>query len=240
MSAGGVDAIVLAGGLGTRLRPLVSELPKPMAPVSGRPFLELLLEYWISQGVRRFILSIGHLAEKIVSHFGDSWRGADIAYARESQPLGTGGGLLLAAAGAHTEDVLVLNGDTFFGVEFPAFSAFHRANRSDCTLSLFRTHDTQRFLGMSLAEGGAVRSLTGEGEKAEAEALANGGVYLMRSAVLRVLPWRAGDKLSLETDLLPHALRSGWRVYGRECAAPFVDIGVPDDYRRAATVLGVS
>jgi D-glycero-alpha-D-manno-heptose 1-phosphate guanylyltransferase len=100
-----VEAVVLAGGFGTRLRSVVSDLPKPMAPVGGRPFLELLLQYWIGQGVHRFVLSIGYLAEKISAHFGAAWGGAEIAYARETEPLGTGGGLLLAAAEARSEDL---------------------------------------------------------------------------------------------------------------------------------------
>ena len=85
-----LDAIVLAGGLGTRLRPLVNDVPKPMAPVNGRPFLELLLEYWMGQGVRRFVLSVGYLSEAITRHFGSRWGGAALDYSIESEPLGTG------------------------------------------------------------------------------------------------------------------------------------------------------
>ena len=227
-----MEAVVLAGGFGTRLRSVVSEVPKPMAPVGGRPFLELLLDYWIRQGVRRFVLSIGYLAEKISAHFGPAWRGAEIAYAREVEPLGTGGGLLLAAAEARGEDLLVLNGDTFFAVDLPGFADFHRAHRADCTFSLFRSTDPKRYLGLAVEPDGRVR-----GMEAVQGGLANGGVYLFRRAALAALPWRAGERASLETDILPHGLRGGWRVYGRECTAMFIDIGVPDDYRRAAEVI---
>ncbi len=227
-----MEAVVLAGGFGTRLRAVVSEVPKPMAPVGGRPFLELLLEYWIRQGVRRFVLSIGYLAGKISEHFGTAWRGAEIAYAHETEPLGTGGGLLLAAAEARGEDLLVLNGDTFFAVDLPGFAEFHRERRADCSFSLFRSTDTKRYLGLAVEADGRVR-----GMEAVQGGLANGGVYLFRRAALAALPWRAGERASLETDMLPHGLRDGWRVYGRECAATFIDIGVPDDYRRAAEVI---
>ena len=91
-----MEAIILAGGLGTRLRPAVPNLPKPMAPVNGRPFLEHQIDYWIRQGVRRFVLSVGYMHEAIEGYFGASYRGAEIAYAVERSPLGTGGGLLLA------------------------------------------------------------------------------------------------------------------------------------------------
>lgn len=223
---------MLAGGFGTRLRSVVSEVPKPMAPVAGRPFLELLLDYWIGQGVRRFVLSVGYLAEKISSHFGDAWHGAEIAYAHEKEPLGTGGGLLLAAAQAKGADVLVLNGDTFFGVSLAEFAAFHRGRAADCSFSLFRTADTKRYMGLALDEEGRVLELASVGS-----GLANGGVYLFKAAALAALPWRAGERVGLEADMLPHGQRSGWRIYGRECAATFIDIGVPEDYGRAAEVL---
>lgn len=228
-----MEAVVLAGGFGTRLRAVVSDVPKPMAPVAGRPFLELLLAYWIRQGVRRFVLSIGYLAERISSHFGAAWGGAEIAYARETEPLGTGGGLLLAAGETRGEDILVLNGDTFFAVDLPGLAAFHRERRADCTFSLFRSTDPKRYLGLAVEADGRVRGL-----EAAAGGPANGGVYLFRRAALEALPWKAGGKASLEADMLPHGLRNGWRVYGRECAAAFIDIGVPEDYRRAADVIG--
>jgi len=224
-----VDAIVLAGGLGTRLRPLVSDVPKPMAPVKGRPFLELLLEYWIGQGVRRFVLSVGYLAERVTGHFGTRWRGAEIDYAVEQQPLGTGGGLLLAAAKATTKDVLVMNGDTYFAVPLEDLQGFHRECGADWTLALFRSSDAKRYQGMGLEKDGRVSALAGE--------LANGGIYLFNSRKLQDVPWQGSQRFSLESDLLPHALRNGWRVYGREFDRPFVDIGVPQDYQSAGAII---
>lgn len=224
-----MDAIVLAGGLGTRLRPLVSDVPKPMAPVKGRPFLELLLEYWIGQGVRRFVLSVGYLAERVTGHFGTHWRGAEIDYAVEQQALGTGGGLLLAAAKATTKDVLVMNGDTYFAVPLEDLRDFHRECRADWTLALFRSSDAKRYQGMGLEKDGRVSTLAGE--------LANGGIYVFNREKLQGVPWQAGQRFSLESDLLPHALRNGWRVYGREFDRPFVDIGVPQDYQSAGAII---
>lgn len=224
-----MEAIVLAGGLGTRLRPVVSDVPKPMAPVNGRPFLERLLAYWIGQGVRRFVLSVGYLAERISGHFGDRWEGAEIDYAVEEQALGTGGGLLLAASKAQARDVLVMNGDTYFAVPLPEFSAFQAQTAADWALALFSSDDGKRYTGLSTDAEGRIG--------AEPGGLANGGVYLMNRARLAGLPWRPGVRFSLESDLLPHALRNGWRVYGRAFDRPFIDIGVPQDYQNAGAII---
>ena len=224
-----MEAIVLAGGLGTRLRAVVSDVPKPMAPVRGRPFLELLLAYWIGQGVRRFVISVGYLAERIITHFGGSWSGAEIDYAVEEQALGTGGAVILSAARARGDDVLVLNGDTYFAVPMRELQELHVASEADWTLSLFRSNDGKRYQGIGLEEGGRVSALAGE--------LGNGGVYLMKRTKLRGTPWAPGQRFSLESDLLPHAMRTGWRIYGREFARPFVDIGVPQDYQNAGAII---
>lgn len=224
-----MEAIVLAGGLGTRLRPAVSDVPKPMAPVRGRPFLELLLEYWIGQGVRRFVLSVGYLAERITGHFGTSWGGAEIDYAVEKQAMGTGGAVILSTERVRGDDVLVLNGDTYFAVPMRELQELHAASEADWTLALFRSDDGKRYQGIGLESSGRVSALAGE--------LGNGGVYLMKTKKLRSTPWAPGQRFSLESDLLPHAMRGGWRVYGRQFDRPFVDIGVPQDYQNAGAII---
>ena len=229
-----MEAIVLAGGLGTRLRAAVPDLPKPMAPVSGRPFLERLLDYWIAQGVARFILSTGYRHEMLAAHFGASFHGAAILHAVEDRPLGTGGGLLLASGSLKAAGpFLVLNGDTFFEVALNKLRDFHAAHGAEATLSLFRSPQQGRYGGITLGEEGQIRSL-GAGEKG---GLANGGVYLMERSLLEGGPWQPRSALSLEGDILPFALGAGKRVYGMECSGRFLDIGVPEDYARAASVL---
>lgn len=209
-----------------------------MAPVGGRPFLEWLLEYWIAQGIERFVLSVGYRSETIADHFGSVWRGVRVACAVETEPLGTGGGLLHALESIHGEELLVLNGDTFFAVHLQTLLSAHRAAAADCSLSLFRSTNTRRYLGVKLGEDGEVLSLDAipSGETA----LVNGGVYLFRRAVLDDVPWSRGSRMSLETELLPGALRDGWRMIGRESEGPFVDIGLPEDYARAAAVISAS
>lgn len=140
-----VTAIILAGGLGTRLRKSVPDLPKPMAPIKGHPFLEYQMEYWGEQGVDRFILSVGYRYQTISDHFGATYQGIPIHYAVEPTPLGTGGGLLHAAEGM-TEPFLVLNGDAFFEVKLEELKDFHAGRESEWTLALFRTSKIGRYI----------------------------------------------------------------------------------------------
>lgn len=226
-------AIILAGGLGTRLRSAVPDLPKPMAPVAGRPFLEHQLDFWIAQGVRHFILSVGYRHEAISGHFGGRYRRATIDYVVETTPRGTGGALLLAAAQLPDDrPALLLNGDTYFDVRLEALAA--RAAKLDAhwCFALFRNTDPARYMGVGVARDGRITAL-----RAPAAPLANGGVYWFRPASLRGLALDAAQPLSLENDLFPRLLEQGQRFAGLELAGAFIDIGVPADYHRATTVL---
>lgn len=227
-------AIILAGGMGTRLRSAVPDLPKPMAPINGRPFLEYQMDYWIGQGVSRFVVSVGYMKEVIMDHFGDGYRATPLTYAIENEPLGTGGGLLLAARGLN-EPFLVLNGDTFFEVDLAELLNFHAEHSSEWTFSLFRANEVGRYMGMDVKADGEIVSLkSGMGELGR---LANGGVYLINPSVLPKAKFVLGHKLSLEEDLLPAFVAQGGKLYGLEFPGSFIDIGVPDDYFRAAEVL---
>ena len=226
-------AVILAGGLGTRLRSAVPDLPKPMAPISGRPFLEHQLDYWIEQGVSHFVLSVGYRHEVIVNHFGDRYKGASIDYVTEETPLGTGGGLLLAAETMDNDKpFLLLNGDTYFAVDLKSLIAFSLANNADWTFSLFRSNEEERYMGMDISPQGEIAAL-----KSGAGHLANGGVYWVSPRALFRVGFLSGDNVSLEDDIFPAAMASGQRLMGMECAGVFIDIGVPDDYHRAPDLL---
>lgn len=227
-------AIILAGGMGTRLRSAVPDLPKPMAPINGRPFLEHQMDYWIGQGVSRFVVSVGYMKEVIIDHFGSSYRTTPLTYAIEDEPLGTGGGLLLAAQGLNAP-FLVLNGDTFFEIVLDELLGFHAKHSSEWTFSLFQANEVGRYMGMDVKPDGEIVSLkSGTGEPGR---LANGGVYLVNPSVLAKTKFVPGHKLSLEDDLLPAFVTQGGKLYGLECSGSFIDIGVPQDYFRAAEVL---
>ncbi len=232
-----ITAIVLAGGQGTRLRSVVPDLPKPMAAVAGRPFLEHLLDYWIAQGVSHFILSVGYRREAIMNHFSTNYRGVPIDYSVEEEPLGTGGGLLLATRHLKKDDkaFLLLNGDTYFAVSLPALVDFAESRTGAWCLALFPTGDTERYMGLERDAHGNILNL---GHKAgESTVLANGGVYWVATEHLRQLGFPIGQECSLESDILPKAMATGQRIVGQPSPGTFIDIGVPHDYRRAQTLL---
>lgn len=231
-----IPAIILAGGFGTRLREVVPNLPKPMAPIGGRPFLEHQLDYWIGQGVSKFVLSVGYRHETIMSHFGAAYCGVPLEYAVEKSPLGTGGGMLLAMEKfTDRQDFLLLNGDTYFEVDLRALREFHQAKGADWTFSLFHTSEDGRYMGLDVSSDGAITSP--KSRAARPGRLANGGVYLLSTGVFRNAKWRAGDCLSLEDDILPELFLVGRRFCGFESAGTFIDIGVPEDYFRAPGLL---
>ena len=221
-----MEAIVLAGGKGTRLGELTRQVPKPMLPVGGRPFLEYVLTAAVARGVTRFILSIGYLGEQIREHFGTEWRGVPIVYVQESKPLGTGGAIALAAREVSEERCLILNGDTFFEVNFTQLLAFHTQRGASLTLAMKRMYDFDRY-GALQVDGDRV---VGFIEKQPTqEGLVNGGVYLAERSLLDWLT--PASAFSFETDFLLKMTHET-EVYGFEVLGYFLDIGVVADYRK--------
>jgi len=232
------SAVILAGGLGTRLRSVVPDLPKPMAPINTRPFLEHQMGYWITQGINHFVLSVGYRYKIIIDYFGAQFEGASLDYVIEETPLGTGGGLILASKKvSQQEKFLLLNGDTYFEIKLKNLINFSEKNDADWCFSLFRTNEEGRYLGINILPDGQIASL--QGNLSSEERLANGGVYLVNPLALRSLAILSGHKVSLEEDIFPAAMTLGQRFYGKEFQNTFIDIGVPDDYHRASTVLGL-
>ena len=232
-----MEAIVLAGGLGTRLRSAVPNLPKPMAPIGGKPFLSYLLDFWVAQGVNRFVLSVGHKHEIISKEFGGRYKNAEVDYAVEKDPLGTGGGLLLSLKQLRSpEPFLVLNGDTFFEVNRADIANHHSAYGANMTLALVEVPENKRYSGVLLTEEGWVRSLEKRSENSESN-LANGGVYMMEPSLLSEHQNHPPKKYSLEDELLPDLLEKNKRIAGFIAQGEFIDIGVPEDYSRAEGIL---
>lgn len=224
------EAIILAGGLGTRLRTLVPNLPKPMAPVSGRPFLEYNLDLLSRQGIRRVFLSVGYGRRVIMECFGSSYRGMKIDYVIEDEPLGTGGALRESLWHARTNPVVVMNGDTFLEFDLAGLEDFHTRRRSPLTLTLKHLPETGRY-GRVVVEGEKVKSF--EEKASGGEGLINAGVYMID----RRTGWLLGDygrRFSLEDDFLVHMTDD---AYAYLVDGYFIDIGVPEDYLRAQTEL---
>ena len=230
------SAIILAGGLGTRLRSVVPDLPKPMAPVGGRPFLEYQLDYWIDQGIKHFIFSVGFRYDVIIDHFGSSYNGAKLDYAVEKEPLGTGGGFLLAVKNLGGDaPFLLLNGDTYFEASLRTLIKFFLVNDADGCFSLFPVNEKDRYMGVDISQRGRIISL--QSSAAQLGGLANGGVYLVHPRTLSGARYNSKDKVSLENDIFPVALAKGQRFFGVEFSSVFIDIGVPSDYSRAERLL---
>lgn len=232
-----MEAIILAGGQGTRLKTVVPDVPKPMAPINNRPFLEYLLDYWIGQGVNRFILSLGYKPEIIEEHFGASYRGAEVTYAVEDRPRGTGGGLLLALDRLSGPDsFLVANGDTFFEVDLALMRHYHRRVHAEVTVALREVDANGRYASVEIDQSGRITAFDNH-TRVSGQALINGGVYLAeRFAFSSVAPGTDG-LISIENQLYPRMLAAGRRLYGFPSPGRFIDIGIPEDYRRAAALL---
>ncbi|WP_298254079.1 sugar phosphate nucleotidyltransferase [Bradyrhizobium sp.] len=231
-----MQAVILAGGKGTRLRAEVADLPKPLAPVNGRPFLAYLMSYWVGQGVDRFVLSVGYMAGKVIEEIGDRFDDVPVDYAVEDRPLGTGGGLFLAMGQLRIgEPFLVLNGDTFFDLPLSDLRSLHEARSSDWTLGLFRTNDTKRYMGVGLDTNDRLTSLVGPA--GAGVVWANGGVYLISPGVLEPIAGRFKGEVSLEGEIIPALLDRKSSLHGFRHGGAFIDIGLPADYRRAANIL---
>ena len=223
------EAIILAGGFGTRLQGVVKDVPKPMAPVNGRPFLTYVLDYLIDYGYQRVILSVGYLHEKIVDYFGKKYKALEIDYAVEEEPLGTGGGILFAMSKCKSDNVLVINGDTMFKVDLTAFEHFHQEKNGLLSIVLREVEDVSRYGSVNIGENGMI-TLFSEKQVSSGSGFINGGVYLINRKIFEKYP--QAKKFSFEKDLMT-------KYYTQECfyAMPsdgyFIDIGIPEDYARA-------
>lgn len=228
------DAVILAGGFGTRLAAVVSDVPKPMAPVAGRPFLERLLDRLLQQGVQRVVLAVGYKREIIQHHFGNSYRGLALSYSVESTPLGTGGALRQAFAEQGLQRALALNGDTYCTAQLDALSASHARAGVLATLTLVPVADAGRYGAVEIDAQGRVQAFR-EKNPQPAAGLINAGIYALEKAVFDLAP--ATAQFSFEQAVLQaHAASAGFAGHVAEQGL-FIDIGVPDDYQRAQTLL---
>jgi len=225
------ETIILAGGLGTRLRSRVSDRPKPMAEVAGRPFLEHLLFYCANQGTKHFIISVGYKGNIIKNYFGDSFKNSPITYVFEDEPLGTGGAILKSFESLRSnEPFVLLNGDTYFEVDLRNMIFFHKKNKSELTVALFTATEPDRF---GLVEIDSLSKLTSfNNTKAMQNELANGGVYIVNPGLLRIKEPNAFP-ISFEEVLIKMFLTQKRNMFGYKQETRFIDIGLPKDYEDA-------
>lgn len=222
------EAVILAGGFGTRLSHVVSDVPKPMAPVYGKPFLTYLIDRLIDAGIHRIILATGYKHECIESYFDSQYRGAEIVYSQETTPLFTGGAILQAAQHITSDDFIVLNGDTLFDIDVQKLYDFHVQHHANLSIALRQVADTSRYGSVTCANNNIVAFK----EKSESNGTGdiNGGIYAVNRDWLmnQSLP----SKFSFEKELM-QPMAGEPLFYGLRFNNYFIDIGVPEDYYRA-------
>lgn len=227
-----MEAIVLAGGAGTRLKSVVHDVPKPMAPVAGKPFLDYILSWCLSQNVSRVIISAGYMHNVIIDNYGGKWGSMTIDYAVEDTPLGTGGGIKLALGKASQKDVFVINGDTWFPVSLGEMKKFHQEKESACTIAVAYVNDVSRYGTVKYDDSMLINAFI---EKGLGDShYINGGIYCLN----RKFFFENTDStvFSFEKEFLEKLVnKNGFYAY--PSGEHFIDIGVPDDYFRAEKIL---
>jgi D-glycero-alpha-D-manno-heptose 1-phosphate guanylyltransferase len=226
------EAIVLAGGLGTRLRGIVDDLPKPLAPVAGRPFLGYVLDLLAESGMRRVLLATGYLSRRVEDVIGRSWKGMQVDYSVEESPLGTGGAIALAVERLQGDAVHVLNGDTYLRFDPAALEALVDRTGTALGMVLARVPDVSRY-GSVDVEGDRAQGFREKGGCGAG--LVNAGSYFLTAEALAEFPARAS--FSLEVDVLRPMVASR-QVAVLVDSSDFIDIGVPEDYLRAQSIFG--
>lgn len=222
------EAIILAGGLGTRLRSAVPDLPKCMAPINGKPFIAYVIDHLQQQGINKFILSLGYKSEAIVDFINRQFSMSNFQFVIEEEPLGTGGAIQLACSKATKKNVIVTNGDTLFKVNTDKLSNVHEQLNAECSLSLKPMNNFDRY---GVVELNAAHQIISFKEKQFYQnGLINGGLYVL--TVSSFLNTELPEKFSFEKDYL-EKFYSEKKMIGVVQDEYFIDIGIPEDYNRA-------
>lgn len=228
------EAVILAGGLGTRLRSVVSDLPKPMAPVHGRPFLDYLVERLVAADVDHVVFAVGYMWEAIRDHFGTQRGAVRFSYSVEEEQLGTGGGIRQALGYAKCDRVLALNGDTFLEIDYRSLYDFHLTHNSKMTVSTIRISDPERYDPIHFDPDFRIRGFGHTDPAPSGSAYINSGVYLLDRDLFAAFPMP--PIFSFERDFL-QARVDEVQPFAFTDTGAFLDIGVPEDYRKAEELL---
>lgn len=234
---------ILAGGLGTRLRSVINDRPKVLAPVAGKPFLAHLLDQLTDAGIERVVLMIGHRAGQVQDTFGETYREIRLDYSVETAPLGTAGALRLAlpqlfpqtstAFDADCAAALVMNGDSYCAANLSQFDGFHRRRHADASLVLARVAETSRFGKVEMSAGDRLERFL-EKQEACGTGWINAGIYLLNRDLIEEIP--PGRPVSLEREMFPGWIRSR-KLLGFRTEGAFLDIGTPESYQTAEKFL---
>jgi NDP-sugar pyrophosphorylase family protein len=223
-----ITAGILAGGLGTRLRPVMADRPKVLAEVRGRPFLEYLFDQLVDAGIQDVVLCTGYLGEQIEQRYEASYKRLRLTYSQETSPKGTGGALRLAMPCFKSALVLVMNGDSFCQVNFQQFYAWYCEQHAASALVITRVADVQRYGNVSVDPDGCVLSFEEKGSKSGSGWI-NAGIYLLSRRLIEEIPEH--ESVSLERNIFPCWI--GRRLYAYRSEGRFLDIGTPESYCQA-------
>jgi len=228
-----MEAIILAGGMGTRLQEVVSDLPKPMAQINGKPFLYYLFQWLKQYPIEKLILSVGYLSESIIEYFGDSFCKIPIEYVLEEKPLGTGGAIRFALQKTSGRNTLIINGDTYFPSDINAFYLFHLNNGHLFSIALKRMKNFSRYCSVKCHENTILKF---NEKKFCSNGLINGGIYL-------------ADRQFFDSKSLPEVFSLENEIFEKEAGSSnlkglifdnlFIDIGIPEDYQKAKSILTI-
>jgi NDP-sugar pyrophosphorylase family protein len=222
------DVVILAGGLGKRLKPVTGASQKVLAKIGERPFLEILIDYVASQGGRRFILCVGHGSDEVEAHFSAADASREIIFSREDSPLGTGGAIKQGCRHVKTGQFLAMNGDCFCVIDYLRLIAFHQKHKAKATLAVTLMPDARDYGTIELASSSMIETFK-EKQPAIASAFINTGTYCFDRDVFALV--ETPSKFSIEYDFFPRLVGQGF--YGFEVENKFVDIGTPERYHWA-------
>jgi D-glycero-alpha-D-manno-heptose 1-phosphate guanylyltransferase len=230
------EAIILAGGLGTRLRSVIADKPKCMAPVAGKPFLHYLISFLQKNKIGNFIFSVGYMHEIIEEYLKENYQQLHYKISLEEEPLGTGGDIKMACKKTSQKDVLICNGDTLYKIDCNSLSKFHEEKNAVCSLSLKPMINFDRYGIVELNEDNSIKSF--KEKQFYGSGLINGGIYALNIAefIKENLP----EKFSFEKDYLEKNIRSKNQrstLFGQVQDEYFIDIGIPEDYKKAQVEL---
>jgi NDP-sugar pyrophosphorylase family protein len=220
--------MILVGGQGSRLRSVVADRPKPLAEVDGRPFLTYLFDQLLTAGLSDVVLCVGYRGAQVRETFGDSYGHLRLKYSEESTPLGTGGAVRAALPLSAEDPLFVLNGDSFFDLDFSALAEQYRSCAASAVLALAHVDNTERFGRVTLDALDRIQSFEEKGVH-RGKGWINAGVYLLSHSLLQAMPTET--VVSLERDCFPHWIGAG--LYGLRGAGKFLDIGTPESYATA-------
>lgn len=227
-----MTAFILAGGLGTRLRPVLQDRPKVLAEVAGRPFLTFLLDQLVEAGVKDCVLGIGYLAEQVKAALGGSYRTITIRYSQEEKPLGTGGAIRHALPLLDAEIILAMNGDSYCDADLVEFQRHHLASGAKASLLLVPMVDCRRFGSVELKPDGQVSAFR-EKDADSGPGWINAGVYLIERALIETIP--RDRAVSIEREVFPEWIGRG--LYGAKLGRSLLDIGTPESLAAAEAFL---